>query len=343
MLQQRHGESLSKAWTRFKELLQKVPHHGIDLWLQVQIFYDHVNLAKMTTIDQSASGNLHDRNAEESWALLKGLALYDKEIWNDPRDFAKPVNAISLPQDFLITFDCRLIELENQVQRLMEAYLAPKPSVQDARLSKFEVDFKQQQGEMTSKIDTGLKAINDQIIGALLSDAVKNPKLNVNSASLVLSAHSYPMEGPQCSSHIHNSINVIKMNLSSPKCVHFINSVTILNKEDEPRDAGIVKPDTKNDDHDTIVKAEKESEEEEGREEIDDSEYINTNPPPPNPLNSFIIEKVYLEIKHTKSVHFRNEEDKRKGLEYVMSKILWFYKECLELGPEYLTGLEDEG
>nr|GEU56020.1 zinc finger, CCHC-type [Tanacetum cinerariifolium] len=35
MFQQHHGESLSKACTRFKDLLQKVPHHGIDLWLQV--------------------------------------------------------------------------------------------------------------------------------------------------------------------------------------------------------------------------------------------------------------------------------------------------------------------
>ncbi|GJT37151.1 hypothetical protein Tco_0937016 [Tanacetum coccineum] len=26
--------SLSEAWTRFKDLLQKIPHHGIDLWLQ---------------------------------------------------------------------------------------------------------------------------------------------------------------------------------------------------------------------------------------------------------------------------------------------------------------------
>ncbi|GJS32324.1 zinc finger, CCHC-type containing protein [Tanacetum coccineum] len=43
MFQQHHGESLSEAWTRFKDLLQKVPHRGIDLWLQVQIFYDHVN------------------------------------------------------------------------------------------------------------------------------------------------------------------------------------------------------------------------------------------------------------------------------------------------------------
>ncbi|GKG57703.1 hypothetical protein Tco_0587301, partial [Tanacetum coccineum] len=58
---------------------------------------------------------------------------------------------------------------------------------QDARLSKFEADFKQQQGEMTNKIDTVLKAIIDRIAGALPSDTVKNPKL---STSPVLSARS---------------------------------------------------------------------------------------------------------------------------------------------------------
>ncbi|GKA56578.1 zinc finger, CCHC-type containing protein [Tanacetum coccineum] len=33
MFQQHHGESLSKAYTCFKDLLQKVPHHDIDRWL----------------------------------------------------------------------------------------------------------------------------------------------------------------------------------------------------------------------------------------------------------------------------------------------------------------------
>ncbi|GJU85326.1 hypothetical protein Tco_1292872 [Tanacetum coccineum] len=50
-----------------------------------------------------------------------------------------------------------------------------------------------------------------------------------------------------------------------------------------------------------------------------------------------------LEKKQTKSVYLRNEEDKRRGVEYVMSKILRFYKECLELGPEYVTRMDDEG
>ncbi|GJW55089.1 hypothetical protein Tco_0099174 [Tanacetum coccineum] len=40
----------------------------------------------------------------------------------------------------------------------------------DARLSKFEADVKQQQGEMTNKIDTVMKAITDRITGELPSN-----------------------------------------------------------------------------------------------------------------------------------------------------------------------------
>ncbi|GJU75297.1 hypothetical protein Tco_1272367, partial [Tanacetum coccineum] len=65
------------------------------------------------TIAQSVGGKLRDLNAEESWALLEDLSLYDNESWNDPRDFAKLVKAIALPQDVPSTSDRRLIELEN--------------------------------------------------------------------------------------------------------------------------------------------------------------------------------------------------------------------------------------
>ncbi|GJX19850.1 MAK10-like protein [Tanacetum coccineum] len=190
------------------------------------------NVILIRTIDQSAGGKLHDKNAEESWALLEDLALYDNESWNDPRDFAKLVKGISLPKDVPSTFDRHLIELENQVQHLMEAHLAPKQPIQvnkitssceicsglhdtryymknteqafveyassrtnkagDARLSKFEADFKQQQSEMNNKIDIVLNAITDRIAGALPSNMVKIPKLNVNSTSLVLKPEEDP-------------------------------------------------------------------------------------------------------------------------------------------------------
>ncbi|GKD55554.1 hypothetical protein Tco_1288941, partial [Tanacetum coccineum] len=127
---------------------------------------------------------------------------------------------------------------------------------QDARLSKFEADFKQQ-GEMTNKINTILKAITDQITRALPSDTIKNPKLNVNSTSLVLSARSYPTIDPQCSLNIHSSINAITICLKQPN------------------------------------KSRDDKSEDEGREEEGNPENINTTPPSPlDPLITFITEKV---------------------------------------------------
>ncbi|GKD46070.1 zinc finger, CCHC-type containing protein, partial [Tanacetum coccineum] len=67
MFQQHQGESLSEAWTRFKDLLQKVPHYGIDRWLQIQIVYDHDSFHLKCEIDRTAGGKLCDKNTDESW------------------------------------------------------------------------------------------------------------------------------------------------------------------------------------------------------------------------------------------------------------------------------------
>ncbi|GJV55466.1 MAK10-like protein [Tanacetum coccineum] len=555
MFQQHHGESLSEAWTRFKDLLQKVPHHGIDLWLQVQIFYDHVNPVTRRTIDQSAGGKLCDLNAEESWALLEDLALYDNESWNDPRDFAMPVKAISLPQDVPSTSNRRLIELENQVQRLMEAHLAPtqptqvnkitisceicsgphgtqycmedpeqafveyasshtdeagdkwytfKPeqnnlgdtynpswrshpnlsleglvsnfmASQDARLSKFEADFKRQQD--------------------------KNPKLGTHPVS---SARSYPTIDPQRSNHVHGSINAITIHPKQPEGSYVnrpdegqeeegnlgntnsnpqldplasIATEHIIRDDDEPQNEGL----NEGEGATTEGPAVEYFDTFPTRDELTYHKYLMCGPIPsiflknpiitegypsnlkiPCNIGNVHVEKAYinlnsslnimtrmmynwimrrklnpredanrgvsnftrrikgmhvfvgnftyimnfmiiedissiidprlsqvvlgksfveisnmthdpqedvvrftnrndevaykmphkieqynslsnLEKEHTKSVYLRNEEDKRRGVEYVMSKILGFYKECLELGPKYLTGMDDEG
>ncbi|GJR52338.1 hypothetical protein Tco_1402859 [Tanacetum coccineum] len=77
-----------------------------------------------------------------------------EKVWNDPRDFAKPVKAIALPQDVPSTSDHHLIELENQVQRLMEAHLAlavgDVPSASDRRL----IELKNQVQRLIGPHDT---------------------------------------------------------------------------------------------------------------------------------------------------------------------------------------------
>ncbi|GKE10181.1 MAK10-like protein, partial [Tanacetum coccineum] len=55
MFQQQHGESLSEAWTRFKDLLQKFE------------------------IDRVAGDKLRNKNTDESWEIIENLALHDHE------------------------------------------------------------------------------------------------------------------------------------------------------------------------------------------------------------------------------------------------------------------------
>ncbi|GKE22459.1 hypothetical protein Tco_1433971 [Tanacetum coccineum] len=155
------------------------------------------------------------RNTIEIPALLEDQALNDNESWNDQRDFAKPVKAITLPQDVLmnkVTTSCKICSgphdtqycMEDPEQAFVEYASSRTVEAGDTRLTKFEVDFKQQQSEMTNKIDTVLKATTDRIAGALPSNTVKNPKM---ITSLVLSARSYLDMDPQCSNHIQGSIN----------------------------------------------------------------------------------------------------------------------------------------
>jgi hypothetical protein len=49
-----------------------------------------------------------------------------------------------------------------------------------------------------------------------------------------------------------------------------------------------------------------------------------------------------LEKEHKQAVYYRNDEDRRRGVDHVMKKILGFYKEFLQLGPEYKTKPEDD-
>ncbi|GKC17011.1 MAK10-like protein, partial [Tanacetum coccineum] len=132
MFQQHHGESLSKAWTRFKDLLQKVPRHDIDCWLQIQMFYDHVSFHLKCEIDRAAGGKLRNKNTDESWEIIKNLALYDHEGWDETKEFVKPVKAISTPQGVPKTPDQRLIEFEDQNNFLLK-WSRPMPTSSSAR------------------------------------------------------------------------------------------------------------------------------------------------------------------------------------------------------------------
>ncbi|GKA30229.1 hypothetical protein Tco_0716534 [Tanacetum coccineum] len=142
---------------------------------------------------------------------LQDIALYDNESWNDPRDFAKPVKAITLPQDVPSTFDCRLIELENQVQRLMEAHLAP---TQPTQVNKFTT---------SCEIYSGNSMVLENIASINHIEREELKRKGIKSLSKLFSPNYLSPA----------SIIELNKNPSAPKRIHFINSIIILSKESQ--------------------------------------------------------------------------------------------------------------
>nr|GEU55798.1 retrotransposon Orf1 [Tanacetum cinerariifolium] len=392
------------------------------------------------TIDQSASGKLRNHNAKESWELLEDIALYDNKSWNDPRDFAKPVRAITLPQDVPSISDRHLIELATQVQYLMEAHFAltqptqvnkittsceicygphdtlycmenPEQAFVDYASTHWFLNppiqnfacFKENDGdvmfiEIIRDDDEHQNGSLNEVEGA----TTKEPMVEYLDTFLTrdeLTYHKYLMCGlipsiflqnpiitegcpfnlkiPCNSGHMHiekayidldSPLNIMtqmmynwfmkrKLNLRENanegisnfigrvKGMHvFIGNFTYVIDfmifEDissiiGPRLSQVVlrRPfiEVSNMTHDLpkgVVRFTNKND-----------EVAYKMPHKIEQYNSFS----NLEKEHTKLVYLRNEEDKRRGVDYVISKILGFYKECLKLGPEYVTGLDDVG
>ncbi|GJY41002.1 hypothetical protein Tco_0428272 [Tanacetum coccineum] len=197
----------------------------------------------MRTIDQSVGGKLRDKNAKESWALKEDLALYVNESWNDPRDFAKLVKAISLPHDILNASDRRLIELENQIQRLMEAHLAPKPSVRvNKNASSCEIcsgpHETQYCMENSEQAFVDYASSRTDEVGAHVNVVSHNHLENRAPPSKGIIKSPSKLLSPKYQAQ--SSLGEQTRNSSSPKYVPFVNTITIVEKEDEPKDPRIL-------------------------------------------------------------------------------------------------------
>ncbi|GKC56806.1 hypothetical protein Tco_1084404 [Tanacetum coccineum] len=422
-------------------LPKKVPSSWPRTLLQVQIFYDHVNPVTRRTINQSADGKLCDLNAEESWALLEDLALYDNESWNDPKGFAKTVKAIGIAQGLSEYIRTPLIGIKIK-SSLMEAssfaptqllkgtksnnhprshdeaggkwytfkpeqktilvtptirhgevtqtlggdnpktlkiifiaspppphtcspthnwHLIPTPdqphtthpinapilthsskaraglginfmASQDVRLSKFEADFKRQQEDDGEVMFIEIIRDDDEpqnecpnegegatMEGPMIIRRKLDPKENANGGVSNFTGRIKGMHVFVVNFTYIMDFMIIEdiSSIIDPRMSHVVLGkpfVEISNMTHDPQE-GVVRFTNGND------------------------EVAYKMPHKIEQYNSLS----NLEKEHTKSVYLMNEEDKRRGVEYVMSKILGFYKECLELGPEYLTGMDDEG
>ncbi|KAG8475171.1 hypothetical protein CXB51_031769 [Gossypium anomalum] len=68
-------ETLYDAWERYKNLLQRCPHHGLPLWLQVQTFYNGLNPSTRQMIDAATGGTINNKTPEEASEFIEEMSL----------------------------------------------------------------------------------------------------------------------------------------------------------------------------------------------------------------------------------------------------------------------------
>ena len=78
------------SWERFKELLRKCPHHGIEKWMLVHNFYNGLNGTTRTIIDVAAGGAFMSKSANEAYELLEEMAMNNYQ-WPTERGQPKKV------------------------------------------------------------------------------------------------------------------------------------------------------------------------------------------------------------------------------------------------------------
>ncbi|GJU85940.1 hypothetical protein Tco_1293486 [Tanacetum coccineum] len=83
VFQQHQDELIYDVWTRFKNLIQRVPYHDLNLWSLTQFFYDHVDNYTQMDLDFAAEGNLRELSGEEAWEAIENFTQGQKE-WDNP-------------------------------------------------------------------------------------------------------------------------------------------------------------------------------------------------------------------------------------------------------------------
>ncbi|GKA55519.1 hypothetical protein Tco_0754591 [Tanacetum coccineum] len=71
MLSKRFGETFAKAWDRFKDLLNKCPHHGFSPLHQIDTFYNSLNQSEQDTLNSTAGGNFLTKNTQEALTIIE--------------------------------------------------------------------------------------------------------------------------------------------------------------------------------------------------------------------------------------------------------------------------------
>ncbi|GJR92691.1 hypothetical protein Tco_0264865 [Tanacetum coccineum] len=70
VFQQHQDESLYDSWTRFKDIIRKVPNHGLSIWTLIEIFLKHLDSLSRHIINLTAEGDLRKFSDIGAWVQV---------------------------------------------------------------------------------------------------------------------------------------------------------------------------------------------------------------------------------------------------------------------------------
>ena len=115
--QQFEDETLSEAWERFKKMLRKFPHHGLPHCIQMETFYNGLNIATKQVVDASANESILSKTYNEAYEILERIASNNCQ-WADVRSNPGKKTRGVLEVDALSSINAQLASVTNILQNL---------------------------------------------------------------------------------------------------------------------------------------------------------------------------------------------------------------------------------
>ncbi|GJZ89983.1 reverse transcriptase domain-containing protein [Tanacetum coccineum] len=95
--QQRFGETFAETWDRFKDLLNKCPHHGFSPLHQIDTFYNSLNQSEHDSLNSAAGGNFLTKNTQEALTIIENKSKQVEALLS----LHRPVNSVQNGVNYL--------------------------------------------------------------------------------------------------------------------------------------------------------------------------------------------------------------------------------------------------
>ncbi|XP_070031831.1 uncharacterized protein [Nicotiana tomentosiformis] len=188
----KYFSSAKTAWERFKEILRKCKHSGIELWMQLQDFWDGLTPTSRRTLSNAAGGPLMKMTPEEIVIILDELSE-DENQW--PSEVAERIRTTGVHQvDANTSVQVQFDVMAKEIRKLTLASIHSEPTAACDICGR---------GHPTHECQASIEEVNavgnynfnamgqkhpnlswNSPGGTLLADTEKNPKETVNVVTL---------------------------------------------------------------------------------------------------------------------------------------------------------------